>query len=420
MRPLLYAGLVCGLYLPLGLFTGQVLATGQAEPLRWLSASPYLAAASAWIIGSARGKGAAGPATIRQAWPVLIATLSALSVFLFCGMAGHAWVPLHALWLALVNFLLLILFHILFGWRRSRLLLAVAIIVALLLPARLYLWPLEGKDDGGRAREELIIISALPIGPFSGGNVQPVFNGAAAQEPVANWLSRHFRLQFRDSFEGAGRERLLLAHPRALHPADYAAIDAWVRAGGRAVVLADPLLAWTGDHPPGDPHQPPVTSLLDPLLTHWGLRLEPALDDGGRIFQRRLASGRLLATVTPGRFTSSGPGCVLEEQGLIARCRIGKGRALLLADADLLHPAFWMGENGNGATLDRDRLSDNMPVLAGWLGVPDRALPPRTGWILSHPDIGYGLLAGLVPLLVAMIAGVAMGRLGKRPGKIGD
>ena len=65
-------------------------------------------------------------------------------------------------------------------------------------------------------------------------------------------------------------DRLLLAHPLALPPDTLVEVDRFVRAGGRAVILADGLSSWPPPHRFGDPRNPPVTSLLTPLLDHLG------------------------------------------------------------------------------------------------------------------------------------------------------
>jgi hypothetical protein len=123
--------------------------------------------------------------------------------------------------------------------------------------------------------------------------------------------------------------------------------------------------------------------------------------------------GRLLATVGESRFGLSTSDCVPEAEALLARCRIGEGEALLVADADLLNPALWMGEYGTGGA--RDRISDNMQLAARWLGVRDEELAPRTGWILKSAGIGYGFAAASLPVL--FLLALLLGGRRKRHGK---
>lgn len=400
--------IACALYLAFGLVAGNVLATGQAEPLRWLSASIHFAAALAFLL---KGK----PARWRSL--VAAALLSSLAVQLFCGVAGGYWNIGHAALLGLINAVLLIAFSVVFQWQRlAPLLLGLALLGGLLLPARLYFWPLEPVTPINRGSDKrLTIVTSLPVGPFGQVNLEASFEKPA--HPTHTSLSRFFIVDYADSLQERPRGRLLLAHPRALHPADLAAIDSWIRAGGEAVILADPLLAWSSELSPADARRPPVTSLLDPLLTHWGLRLEPADREDAGVVQRRLANGRLLAMIAAGHFTGSGKPCRLEEQGLIARCRLGRGNALLLADADMLQPALWMGGDGNWPAVDRDRLSDNMVLLFHWLGESEEDLPPRTGWILNNSDVCYGLTAAAMPLLLIGFLYFPLGRFRTRSGR---
>ncbi len=136
----------------------------------------------------------------------------------------------------------------------------------------------------------------------------------------------------------SGIDRLILAQPRALSPAENAALDAWVRAGGQLLLLTDPM--YTGHSPfaLGDPRRPQTIVMLSPLLDHWGLRLD--FDDkqvGGE--RRASAMGLAVPVDLPGRFSiTSGTDCRLWDEGLVATCRIGKGRVYALADATVIDP----------------------------------------------------------------------------------
>lgn len=408
MKPPLVVALACALYLPVGLVLGGVLATGQAEPLRWCAASLYFAALLAFSLRR-------DPADMARL-PVA-AVLSALAVLIFCGVAGRFWAWDRALMLGAVNLVLLVLMERLFRLRRaSGLILAAALLLGLLLPARIWLWPLD-SPAAQASRPRLAVMTSLPLGPMRGGAIPDVLRGQAGPDPVERELSRHFQLRFIDflspSTLAAGQGSLLLAHPRGLQPAELVALDKWVRDGGRVVILADPLLAWPSDLALGDPRRPPVTSLLDPLFTHWGLVLDAAKDGSRGINRHRMAGGRMLATVDDGHFRLSGRECLLQAEALLARCRRGGGEALLVADADLLNPALWMGSDGTHA--GRDRISDNMELIAHWLGASERLLASRTGWILKPLEIGYGLAAALSP--VVLFLGLCLGRRGKRAGK---
>jgi hypothetical protein len=66
------------------------------------------------------------------------------------------------------------------------------------------------------------------------------------------------------------------------------------------------------------------------LLRHWGLRLD-APDERGPV--TRNLGGFEVLTVSPGLLFG---GCSISGDRLVAECRIGKGEATIIADADLL------------------------------------------------------------------------------------
>ncbi len=129
----------------------------------------------------------------------------------------------------------------------------------------------------------------------------------------------------------AGLEFLLLAQPRALSGPENVALDAWVRQGGRLLLFADPLLTGESRFPIGDRRRPQDVVLLSPILAHWGLRLE---FDEARHPGTTLVDGRIPVNL-PGTFVGGGD-CTVESGGLLARCTIGEGRVLAVADAALL------------------------------------------------------------------------------------
>ena len=123
---------------------------------------------------------------------------------------------------------------------------------------------------------------------------------------------------------------LLMAQPQAQTSENLVALDDWVRRGGRVLLLADPLLEWPSKRPPGDLLRPPPMFADTGLLAHWGLRLD-APDTRGGI--RRELGGYDILTVSPGKLSG---GCKIGRDGLVADCRLGKGRSIVAADADFL------------------------------------------------------------------------------------
>jgi hypothetical protein len=173
-------------------------------------------------------------------------------------------------------------------------------------------------------------------------------------------------------------DRLLLAHPAALPPAALVEIDRFVRAGGQALVLADGLSGWPVQHGFGDPRNPPVTSLLTPLLDHWGIALAAPLPGSPAAGELTVFhAGQRLALHSAGHFERLPKACrgagggAAQQQPVIAMCRIGKGRAVLLADADLLYAPLWQPAPAWAQHL---RPADNLLWVAAQLNA-DSAAP---------------------------------------------
>jgi hypothetical protein len=129
---------------------------------------------------------------------------------------------------------------------------------------------------------------------------------------------------------------LVMAQPRALSPQENVALDAWVRGGGRLLLFADPLLTAESRYAPGDRRRPQDVALLSPILAHWGLRLEfdpdqPAGEQWSSLLGTRVPVNLAGRLVTTGKDRD----CTVPGEGLAARCRLGSGVALIVADAAL-------------------------------------------------------------------------------------
>jgi hypothetical protein len=132
-------------------------------------------------------------------------------------------------------------------------------------------------------------------------------------------------------------DRLVMAQPRALAPGENVALDYWVRGGGRLLLFADPMLTADSAFALGDRRRPEAIVMLSPILARWGLRLEFDEEQPAGEQQAELL-GTALPVNLPGRLVATGTGghCRLLSGGLVAQCWIGKGKALILADAALL------------------------------------------------------------------------------------
>jgi hypothetical protein len=188
--------------------------------------------------------------------------------------------------------------------------------------------------DGAEQRPELGLMGTIPL--YWGE--EAAFGDALSGQATRHWaraqLEARYTLHPLDTLSAdslAGIDFLLLAQPRALSGPENVALDAWVRGGGRLLLFADPLLTGESRFPIGDRRRPQGAILLSPILGHWGLRLE---FDDSRAEGVALAEGRIPVNL-PGAFVSQGD-CAVESDGLIARCALGQGRVLAVADAAVL------------------------------------------------------------------------------------
>jgi hypothetical protein len=137
-----------------------------------------------------------------------------------------------------------------------------------------------------------------------------------------------------------GLSYLLIAQPRPLAPQENLALDGWVQGGGRLLLFADPMLTAHSTFAIGDKRRPQDVAMLSPILARWGLVLEFDEAQPGGVHAVPFEQGELPVDL-PGRLrlarTADSAGtCRLLAQGLAADCAIGRGHALVVADAALL------------------------------------------------------------------------------------
>lgn len=250
------------------------------------------------------------------------------------------------------------------------------------------------------SRGAIGMMSALPLFWAEGVTPARIVTGeGGGRSPLVDLI--HARAV--DHIDGASLRRLdalILAQPRLLQSAELVAFDDWIRRGGKAVIFADPLLEWPSDLPLGDPRRAPLTSLLDPLLLHWGLRLEPVAHGHDGIDRRMLSTGHMLMMAGASRFVPEGKtACTFADGGLMALCSIGKGRVRLVADADLLDERLWLADP-QWADRPEAYASDIVPLLTVWaidpFAMPREATSRRVkddATLIS--GLRWGLLAAL-------------------------
>ena len=191
------------------------------------------------------------------------------------------------------------------------------------------------------ARPPLMLLTTLPL-MFPEG-----FTLKAPPSVALEALQSRYRIvpiSVADAAELDHRRLLLMAQPQAQPAGALVDLDNWVRGGGRVLLLADPALEWPSDRPLGSLLRPPFAFADTGLLAHWGLRLQAP--DRLRKAEVKF-DGLELSTRSPGSLTVTGHECSVESGGFIARCRIGAGKATVIADADFLNVPPGKGESAN-------------------------------------------------------------------------
>jgi hypothetical protein len=232
-----------------------------------------------------------------------------------------------------------------FGGRRWLLVALVAAFAVLLLCAGFV--ATRPVDSG--PKPPLALMTTLPL-QWSEGGVEADLAKDAGPHPAFTRLSAHYDITSIDDLDAWAprpRQMLLLAQPRAFAPRELVRLDKWLRQGGRVMILADPALQWGSLYPLGDKRRPLFTSMLSPLFAYWGVELVLPLEVEVPASMRKIGVFHF-RTVTPGEWlpkeSAAKNRCAILAKGLLADCRVGRGRAVLVADADFLDAAFWEGQ----------------------------------------------------------------------------
>lgn len=233
---------------------------------------------------------------------------------------------------------------------QKRLWVGVLLVLALvfLLSAMRYLRPAPDAE-----LPKLGLMTTLPL-QWSEGGIEAAVDADAEPHPAYARLTAAYEVVSLDNLDELDRLSLVLfAQPRALAPAELVKLDAWVRRGGRLLLLADPALQWGSLYPLGDKRRPLFTSMLSPLFSHWGIELVLPIDKAEPVSERQI-DGLTIRTLTPGEWRMIDSGakspCRIGADTIYADCRVGKGRALLIADADLLDTPYWQGQGARMLT----------------------------------------------------------------------
>jgi hypothetical protein len=234
---------------------------------------------------------------------------------------------------------------------------------AIFVAAALIWWLARGEASGEEAKPMVAYSSSIPLA-FGEADIGAVVRGAGSADPFFLRLSERYVMEPINDLErlpDVAPAALLLVQPRALSPAENVALDRWVRSGGEMLLLTDPALTRESGYPLGDKRRPLFTSLASPLLSHWGLELVLPMDEPEERVERSVDDWSF-ETHAPGAFRklpSGDANCALSGRGLIAECEVGEGRAVLIADADLIDPALWEAEGWFGRSDGAIRLIEH-------------------------------------------------------------
>ncbi|TCD06187.1 hypothetical protein EYB45_00090 [Erythrobacteraceae bacterium CFH 75059] len=145
--------------------------------------------------------------------------------------------------------------------------------------------------------------------------------------------------------ELAGLRHLFIAQPRAITAADNVALDRWVREGGRAILVLDPLVTEHSRYPLGDPRRFNDVALVPPVVARWGLAM--VIPDNQQDAVTVGHASLPLDQHAEWRVLDGGGDrpCTIGAGGVLAICRVGEGRVLLVADT-----AFMDRERDSAAT----------------------------------------------------------------------
>lgn len=231
------------------------------------------------------------------------------------------------------------------GFRDPRIMVGFTLLLAIIITLFVVSsWSFERDQP---RRPELMVMTSIPL-QWGDATMAQIANGEAEPSPLFGAISAANTVKLIDDvmqLGEPGKVPLLMIQPRAFAPVELVQLDAWVRNGGRVIIFADPALDWPNELSLGDQRRPLFTSLLNPLFRHWGVELALPVGENEGIVEAEIA-GYSLSLKSPGIWvlppkTKATARCAIRTDELLALCRVGRGQALLVADADVLHDAQW-------------------------------------------------------------------------------
>lgn len=326
---------------------GGWLGLGRVDPLLAVPGLGYAAIFALWWHLARAKSPYLKPPQFKPLVLLLSLALAALVAAIGLAFAHHiAWGQLAALALLallaliLTAFLLRLISHWRLPWR-----LLVAVLAATLW--QWASWPLIDMAYAlphRGARPHILLLSGLPLDGV-GQDMSTTLRTGLSRAPMLDIMGNGAAVTRTEAVTAeqlAATDVLFLAHPRALPPEQLVLIDGWVRGGGAVLIAADGLWSSPSPYALGDPRNPPITSLLTPLLTHWGLRLDAPVGLVEQAVQTQL-DGQRLTLFSPGTVVpiTQPAACAFTGGRRVARCSVGVGRAIIVADADWLELSQW-------------------------------------------------------------------------------
>jgi hypothetical protein len=217
----------------------------------------------------------------------------------------------------------------------------------------------EPMASGGQTESRVIALhTSLPIVWRESGAISDLLEDGQTPHWVLSALRAKGKVVPLDTLAGERGLRalprnslLVLAQPRALAPQDNVALDDWVRSGGHVLLFADPMLTGHSDYALGDPRRPQDIALLSPILGRWGLELR--FDEDQRGGESAVTwRGQQVPVNLRGSWVAKDGACSLEAETLIARCAVGSGSVLAVADAAVLEDSDESADSASSTALE--------------------------------------------------------------------
>ncbi|QFT77060.1 hypothetical protein [Erythrobacter sp. THAF29] len=221
----------------------------------------------------------------------------------------------------------------------------------------------EGAAKGATVKRKLGLNSSLPLYWPLGVDIPELLSDEAPVPWQRRVLEQEYDLvllgtlsPIEEGLTGAETDplrdidRLAVIQPRGLAPADNVALDNWVREGGKLLLVLDPLLTGEYEVPLGSPQRPVDSALIPPIVARWGLEVSVEDHDSFENGFYEVPVGRSRLVVGhPGAIAVADPNaadCGILARGVMARCKVGEGQVVLLADAAAFETAEFAGPDG--------------------------------------------------------------------------